>query len=279
MNRAFSAGRHLAALTAMNTAPRVLALLVLGALLASSSPSRAEVSVGVSLRVRSGPPPLPAYDQPPAPAPGYVWVPGAWAWDEQGGYYWVPGTWVVAPVGMLWTPGWWGWSRGFYVWHHGYWGPRVGFYGGIHYGHGYPGTGYVGGSWRGNVFYSNRTDQPVAVRRASTASFNGGPGGVVARASAEEEAASRAPHLAPLPIQAQHQQQAARDPRLYSRANRGVPPVAATARPTALSGQGVVASRAPAPAFKGNAGPRGTHKHGVRAMHGARHHGGGHHRH
>jgi hypothetical protein len=36
------------------------------------------------------PPPLPDYDQPPAPDPNYLWTPGYWAWGP-GGYYWVPG--------------------------------------------------------------------------------------------------------------------------------------------------------------------------------------------
>jgi hypothetical protein len=261
-------------------------LVALGTLLASA-PAHAEVSVGVSVQV--APPPLPAYEQPPLPAPGYVWTPGYWAWDQQAGYYWVPGTWVEAPAGMLWTPGWWGWHHGFYVWHHGYWGPHVGFYGGINYGHGYPGSGYWGGSWRGNVFYYNRAvtnvtvahvttvyEQPVAVRHASPISHNGGPGGVAAHATAQEEVASRAPHVAPLPIQVQHQQLAAGNPQLYSRANRGVPPVAATTRPAQLTGQGVVASRAPGTAFRGEPAGRGP-KHGARTR-GPGRHGGGRHR-
>ena len=44
-------------------------------------PAQAQVSVGVSITVGSPPPPLPVYDQPPIPAPGYIWVPGHWAWD------------------------------------------------------------------------------------------------------------------------------------------------------------------------------------------------------
>jgi len=90
--------------------------------------SQAALFVGVSVNI--APPALPVYVQPPCPAPGYIWMPGYWAWDDD--YYWVPGTWVMAPaVGVLWTPGYWGWSEGAYLWHAGYWGPHVGFYGGM----------------------------------------------------------------------------------------------------------------------------------------------------
>ena len=96
------------------------------------------------------PPPLPDYDQPPCPVEGYIWTPGVWQWGDSG-YYWVPGTWVAPPsAGLLWTPGYWGLSGAIYVFHPGYWGPHVGFYGGINYGHGYLGSGYVGGRWTNN---------------------------------------------------------------------------------------------------------------------------------
>ncbi len=43
-----------------------------------------------------------------------------------------------------------------FAWRAGYWGPHVGFYGGINYGHGYFGRGYVGGSWRdGRMMYNS----------------------------------------------------------------------------------------------------------------------------
>jgi hypothetical protein len=267
----------------------IRATVVMALLLAIRAPAFAEVSVGVSVSV--GPPAMPVYDQPPCPADGYVWTPGYWAWDPPtAGYYWVPGTWVVAPAGMLWTPGYWGWRGGFYVWHHGYWGHHIGFYGGINYGYGYPGSGYYGGSWRGGVFYYNRAVTNVSVvhvkvynqtviQRASTSSYNGGPGGVPARATPKEEAASRAPHLAALPAQEQHQKTAGQNPQLYARANRGVPPIAATARPAELSGHAVVAARAPGPAFRGEPAP--AHRAPMReeyahhSMGGSHHHGGG----
>ncbi len=116
---------------------------------ANTAPAPAQVSIGLSITI--GPPALPVYYQPPCPAPGYLWTPGYWGWGTSG-YYWVPGTWVTPPqVGFLWTPGYWGWRDGSYAWHAGYWGPHVGFYGGINYGFGYAGIGYVGGGWFGNV--------------------------------------------------------------------------------------------------------------------------------
>src|SRR5215475_11132259 len=173
------------------------AMLFVLAMLAAA-PSRAQVTVGVSVRV--GPPALPVYEQPMCPGPGYLWTPGYWAYEEEG-YYWVPGTWVMAPaVGLLWTPGYWGFAGGVYLWHPGYWGRHVGFYGGINYGFGYSGVGFAGGEWRGNVYHYN-----TAVTRVNTTvihntyrttvinnttinrvSYNGGKGGVMARPSSRE---------------------------------------------------------------------------------------------
>src|ERR1700736_2503130 len=111
---------------------------------------------GVGVTVGFAPPPLPVYVQPPCPSPGYVWAPGYWAYDDDD-YYWVPGTWVLAPeFGLLWTPGYWSVVDDYFAWHAGYWAPHVGFYGGINYGFGYFGTGFVGGYWRDHDFYYNR---------------------------------------------------------------------------------------------------------------------------
>ena len=119
-------------------------------------PGSAAAAVSVGMAITLAPPPLPNAVQPVAPGPGYIWTPGYWAWGPNG-YYWIDGAWLVPPaVGLLWTPGWWGWSDGYYRWHGGYWGPQVGFYGGIDYGFGYFGVGYVGGRWGGRDFYYNR---------------------------------------------------------------------------------------------------------------------------
>src|SRR5215471_11493258 len=113
------------------------------ALLLLSTAAMAQVRITVAF----GPPAIPVYEQPLCPADGYIWVPGYWSWDDDfDDYYWVPGTWVLAPeVGLLWTPPWWGWDGGVYLFHAGFWGPVVGFYGGINYGFGYFGEGFVGG--------------------------------------------------------------------------------------------------------------------------------------
>src|ERR1700675_3952120 len=127
----------------------LLAILSLG-LPGSAS---AQISVGVSIHI--GPPALPVYAQPICPGPGHIWTPGYWAYGPDG-YYWVSGTGVLAPTpGLLWTPGYWGWAGGVYVWRGGYWGPHVGFYGGVNYGFGYGGVGFVGGRWEHGVFAYN----------------------------------------------------------------------------------------------------------------------------
>ena len=118
--------------------------------------AHAQVGIGIGISVHVAPPVLPVYEQPPLPAPGYLWTPGYWAYGDAG-YYWVPGVWVQPPsVGLLWTPGYWGFVGGAYGWHAGYWGPHVGFYGGVNYGFGYGGVGFVGGEWRGGAFAYNR---------------------------------------------------------------------------------------------------------------------------
>ncbi len=216
--------------------------------------SQAGLFVGVSVNI--APPVLPVYVQPPCPAPGYIWIPGYWAWDE--GYYWVPGTWVLAPaVGLLWTPGYWGWADGAYLWHAGYWGPHVGFYGGIDYGFGYTGVGYAGGYWRGSEFYYNRSVTNINTTNITNVynrtvvnnvnvtrvSFNGGAGGVVARPTPAEIAAQHERHLGLTPVQRQQQQLASGNSSLRAAVNGGRPAIAATPKAGVFSGHGVVAAR------------------------------------
>ncbi len=231
-----------------------LLLLIIPAAL--SSPSSAQIAVGISIRI--APPALPIYAQPICPGPGYLWTPGYWAWSDDDGYYWVPGTWVVAPIGMLWTPGYWGWGGGLYAWHAGYWGPHIGFYGGINYGFGYGGVGFAGGEWRGGAFFYNTAvmhvdtvhitnvyvNRTVIVNNESHVAFNGGEGGIVARPTPAEEAAGREPHRAALAEQIQHEHAASQNRALFASANHGSPAVAATARPGEFSGRGVVTARA-----------------------------------
>jgi hypothetical protein len=205
----------------------------------------------------SPPPELPVYEQPPIPAPGYLWIPGYWA-SGPTGYFWVPGTWVQPPaVGLLWTPGFWGWRDGIYVWNAGYWGPHIGFYGGINYGFGYVGVGYEGGRWENGVFAYNRTvnnfggvritnvyEKTVIVEPgAARVSFQGGSGGTTARPTPEEEAAAHEQHVAAIPAQLQHERTASSDKSLLASENHGQPAVAATAKPSEFTGNGVVAAK------------------------------------
>jgi len=228
-----------------------LGVVVLGFSVASFG----QIAVGISVRV--GPPALPVYAQPICPGPGYIWTPGYWAWNDDDGYYWVPGTWVVAPVGMYWTPGYWGWGGGLYVWHAGYWGPHVGFYGGINYGYGYGGVGFVGGEWRHGGFYYNRSvtnvsvtnvtnvyNRTVIVNNRSTTSFNGGTGGIQARPTHQEEAWGRERHTAPLAVQSQHEHAAGQNRENFASQNHGRPAIAATAHPGDFGHRSAVAARA-----------------------------------
>jgi WXXGXW repeat (2 copies) len=200
----------------------------------------------VELSVMFAPPPLPVYEQPPLPAPGWIWTPGYWYYGPYG-YYWVPGTWVQPPaVGLFWTPGYWGWSDGLYVWSPGYWAPQVGFYGGVNYGFGYFGHGYEGGYWRGNRFWYNRevtnvtnvhieniyTKTVVNNVTVNRVSYVGGPGGVNARPTTEEEHIAHQHHTAPTAVQVQHREIAAARPELVASVNHGKPAIAATAKPT-----------------------------------------------
>lgn len=254
---------------------RVVGTLLLFVTILISRPSVAQLAISVSF----GPPPLPVYVQPPCPADGYIWTPGYWAYDPYFDYYWVPGTWVLAPQpGFLWTPGWWGWNDGAFLFHEGYWGPHIGFYGGINYGFGYFGNGYAGGRWDGNHFYYNRAVSNINVTNihnvyntkiennvtVNRISYNGGKGGIEARPSSEEEAASRDHHIAPEQSQLHHLQMARANPQLRAAVNHGKPAIAATARPGVFSGQHVVAARAAGGAYQANA-PKLDHANNVPA--------------
>jgi WXXGXW repeat (2 copies) len=216
----------------------IRSLLITGGLLFLSTASFAQVDASIP----DAPPELPTYEQPMAPGDGYIWTPGYWAWD--GGYYWVPGTWVMAPEpGYLWTPGYWGWGGNGYLFNAGYWGLSVGFYGGVNYGYGYFGRGYEGGRWESGHFFYNTSVNRVDANSmhnvyntrlnepSSRVSFNGGNGGVNARASSEEEAAARGKRAGPVAAQTQHAYSARSNPQQQLSANHGAPPVTATARP------------------------------------------------
>jgi hypothetical protein len=202
-----------------------------------TAPISASAQVAV-VTVAVAPPELPVYVQPPMPGHGYIWTPGYWAHGVDG-YYWVPGVWIIPPAaGLLWTPPYWAWRNGVYAWHAGYWGPRVGFYGGINYGYGYSGVGYAGGYWRNGVFMYNRTvnnfgtvkivnvySKTVVINRTERrVSYNGGPGGTGARASAAELTAARGRRIPATVAQTRHVRAATINRVNLFSVNRGKPP-------------------------------------------------------
>lgn len=273
-------------------AQRSVSLLIIGlvalVVFAAPAPSRA-ASIGVGISVGIAPPPIPVYAQPVCPGTGFIWTPGYWAYDPVGGYYWVPGTWVMAPaVGLLWTPGYWGWGGAAFFWHAGYWGPHVGFYGGINYGFGYPGVGFVGGEWRGRDFFYNRSVNNFGGAHITNVynrtvvnnfsvnrvSYNGGAGGLPARPTSGEMAAEHDRHMEGTSMQRQHEMAAHNERSQFASVNNGRPSVAATGRPGEFRGAGVVqASRAGGPVnpggFQGahNSNPAGSGFHGTNTAH------------
>src|SRR5580658_10461675 len=214
----------------------LLALFLAAGFFSLTSPASAQIAVGISVHV--APPALPVYVQPPCPTEGYLWTPGYWAYRDND-YYWVPGVWIAPPrVGLLWTPAYWGFAGGVYGFHPGYWGPHVGFYGGINYGFGYGGVGFVGGEWRGGHFayntavmhvdttvvhntFINRTVVNTSV--VSHASFNGGPGGTTVVATAQERAAEHEEHVQATSEQMSHEHTASMDKSNFASANHGRP--------------------------------------------------------
>ena len=70
-------------------------------------------------------PPASVREAPPAErpaAPGVVWIPGYWAWDQaRADFIWVSGCWRVPPPGMYWVPGYWATVPGGWEWVAGFW--------------------------------------------------------------------------------------------------------------------------------------------------------------
>jgi VHL beta domain/WXXGXW repeat (2 copies) len=192
-------------------------------------------SIGGDVSATIPPPVIPDYEQPPQPEENLFWTPGYWAWSgDVSDYYWVPGTWVAPPiVGYLWTPGYWIVQRGMYAWHGGYWGPHIGFYGGINYGHGYFGRGFVAGSWRdGRMIYNQPVGNGASITRVS---YNGGGGGIGAQPNAAELSAATDYHIAPTSAQAQQIRSARENSAMRAAFNNGHPSIAATSRPGEFS--------------------------------------------
>ncbi len=214
---------------------------------------------GIYVSVNFAPPPLPMYEQPPIPGDGYLWTPGYWAYSDDG-YFWVPGTWVEVPYqGALWTPGYWDYSdEGDYAFHDGYWGDHIGFYGGVDYGYGYGGEGYEGGYWNNGALYYNRSVNNISITNVkiynktvinnttinnttiNKVSFNGGPGGLAARPTAQDQLAAREKHTKPVPDQQRQVAMASQNKESFAAVNHGAPPIAATQKPGAFAGAGIV---------------------------------------
>jgi DNA segregation ATPase FtsK/SpoIIIE-like protein len=222
-----------------------------------AAPSYEYAEPQMEVRTTEPPPPLPYYEQPQCPEPGYLWTPGYWAYGSEA-YFWVPGTWVMPPqVGVLWTPGYWGWGGGVFLFHAGYWGPHVGFYGGVNYGGGYTGEGFEGGRWEHDHFryntavnninttiihntYNQTVINNITVNKVS---YNGGAGGIPAAPSHQDQLAARERHIPPPMPQMRHINEAGRNPELQARFNQGRPPIAATPRPGAFTAPNIVRAR------------------------------------
>ena len=199
--------------------------------------------------------------QPPIPQVGFLWVPGYWAWNQpQADYFWVPGTWVEAPqAGLLWTPGYWAWNDSAFVFRTGYWAAHVGFYGGVDYGFGYTGNGYLGGRWQNGAFFYNRTvnnigtvhitnvyNETVVVDRTTNyVSYNGGAGGIEARPTPEQEAVAKEQHVEATAMQTRQVEAASKERALFSKENHGQPRIAATSKAGIFEGEGVSPARRP----------------------------------
>ena len=215
------------------------------------------------------PPPLPVYEQPPPPEDGYIWTPGVWRWGPEG-YFWVPGTWVAPPApGLLWTPGYWALTGTAYVFHPGYWGRHVGYYGGINYGGGYTGAGFVGGRWDNdhrfhyNTAFTNVNTTTVRNTYRETgighrdigspgvprAGYVGAPGVRPVQPTRTESTFAREPRTGLTAPQYQHRDTARSSPQQFAVRNEGRPPVAATPRAGAFTGQGVTAAKPVGPVY------------------------------
>ena len=230
----------------------MMSLRLVGGLIAGLALAAAPTAsfAGVVISVNFAPPVLPVYAQPVCPGDGYLWTPGYWAYGTEG-YYWVPGVWEQPPsVGLLWTPAYWGFAGGAYRFNAGYWGPHVGFYGGVNYGFGYGGHGYEGGYWQGNrLFYNQRVNNinvsiihntyqrnVEVVGGYNRVSFNGGPGGVQARALPQEIQAQHEQRFGPTAGQESFRNQAAQNRSQFASVNGGRPQLAAA--PTTRAGFG-----------------------------------------
>ena len=211
-------------------------------ILMSAIPTPAPAQLFVNI---AAPPLLPTYTQPALTTPNQIWVPGYWAYG-QNGYYWVPGYWATPPAtGLVYTPGYWGGASNGFTWNPGYWGQNVGYYGGVNYGAGYYGNGYAGGQWAGPVYRYNTAVTNVAptvirnvyvnrtfvVRNVTRVSYYGGLHGLRVGPTPAQVALFRERRIAITEAQRAHIVEAARDRNLLLAVNRGRPDVVVVQRP------------------------------------------------
>ena len=78
----------------------------------------AQINVNISLA-----PPAPQFETMPATAPGYVWAPGYWAWNNDR-YLWVRGRSIPHRAGYRWEPDRWDQRNGNYYRSAGRWEHR-----------------------------------------------------------------------------------------------------------------------------------------------------------
>ena len=75
-----------------------------------------------SVQAPPPPPPAPVETVSAQPGPAYVWIPGAYTWQQSTRtYVWVPGHWTIPPQGHAWVPGHWETHVGGPVWVDGQW--------------------------------------------------------------------------------------------------------------------------------------------------------------
>ena len=125
----------------------------------------------------------------------------------------------------------------------------MGYYGGVNYGFGYMGIGFVGGMWAGrefryntavvnvnrtvihNTYIDNTVVRNTTVVNDRHVAYSGGPGGINHRPTADEARFSREQHTAPTSLQTEHQAAARANLNNFASHNGGRPAEVATDRP------------------------------------------------
>lgn len=101
---------------------RVLALLALGWVTASTAGCfvHEDVGVGGELVVARPPPPEVVEESGAAPGTEYVWIRGHWLYNGDG-WIWRRGHWEARRAGYQWVPGHWLRRDGGWMWIEGHW--------------------------------------------------------------------------------------------------------------------------------------------------------------